>query len=152
MLFFLIEFFSFNFEAPPSFTDTDRDDKDMTSKDESMGQYHTNSERTDTATNNLVNKHATHLHHNHHNNQNKNHHSNTQKFLHHSTSSSTKSISIVEGTSIELECNAFGIPKPDINWYVKRFDTSTLTGKSILGDYYWIKYFIMILFLKRIYA
>lgn len=113
--------------TPPSFTDIDTD-----VKDESMDQYYTNTATAGTSTNNLVNKHANHLHHNHHNNhhssQSKMHHLKTQKLLHHSsTSSSTKSISIVEGTSIELECNAFGIPKPDINWYVKRFDSSILT-------------------------
>ncbi|CAF0723143.1 unnamed protein product [Brachionus calyciflorus] len=40
---------------------------------------------------------------------------------------SAKSINVVEGKQITLECNAFGQPKPAINWYVKRFKSDNLT-------------------------
>ena len=45
---------------------------------------------------------------------------------------STKSVQVIEGKPINLECNAFGNPKPTINWYVKRYKSANLTGIFII--------------------
>jgi hypothetical protein len=47
----------------------------------------------------------------------------------HGQQTSTQSINVVEGKQLILECNAFGLPKPTINWYVKRFRSENVTGK-----------------------
>jgi hypothetical protein len=67
------------------------------------------------------NKHSHHSAHHHHNRP----HANTQATEH---DKSTRSVSVIEGKQLILECNAFGYPKPIINWYVKRFKSENLTG------------------------
>lgn len=59
------------------------------------------------------------------------HHNHRQKHPK-SPQQSTKSINVIESKQISLECQAFGIPKPEINWYVKRYHSSVLTGLFII--------------------
>lgn len=49
----------------------------------------------------------------------------------HGQQTSTTSINVVEGKQLVLECNAFGLPKPTINWHVKRFKSENVTGKYL---------------------
>lgn len=58
--------------------------------------------------------------------------------------SSLKAINIMEGSQIVLECNAIGVPKPTINWYVKKYhndhlikyklNSSKITVKNVTRD------------------
>ena len=112
----------FTNKAPPYFIDSDTN-----VKDESLMQFYTNSFTTGGGTSNfIINKHANHLHHNHHYNHNSKNKYIEKTFQH---LPSTKSVNIIEGEQINLECNAFAIPKPEINWYVKKYQSSVLTGK-----------------------
>lgn len=44
---------------------------------------------------------------------------------------STKTVSVIEGKQLGLECTAIGYPKPTINWYVKRHKSNNLTVFSL---------------------